>query len=502
MLFFVRKISVLEEEELLRMVDIEFIRKKHFVEGWSIRKIAKSLEISRQSVRKALASSEIPHYKLTEPRPCPVMDPFRDIIRSWLEEDKKAPPKQRHTAKRMYDRLVEEYDFTGGESTVRHFVGKIRDRKSEVYIPLTADWGEQAQLDWGEAVVKIAGIEKRVYLFCLRMRASQVPFAKAFPTEKLEAFLAGHAAAFEWLGGVPGHCVFDNAKTAVVKILAGPWREEHQLFSNLKAHYLFEADFCNPGRGHEKGSVENLVGYMRRNALVPIRDYASYEVLNEHLLAWSEKERNRLWDNWLKEREGLRPLPERPYPCCITKLAVVSKTSLVTFDRNRYSVPSKWVSRTVQVIATWDRVKVTAGEEVVAEHVRRYGRGETVVELEHYLSALARKPRASMNALAVRRLGGIWEKTRVQLCAQKDGYREFTRILMLNEEYSHEEVTSALETAFDMGKATESMVRQIILNSRQKPVRPVPVTAALSNLALRSPDLSVYDLLAARGDDR
>jgi transposase len=152
-------------------------------------------------VRKALASSEIPRYKLTEPRPCPVMDPFRSLIMAWLEADKKAPLKQRHTAKRMYDRLVEEYGFTGGESTVRHFVRKIKDSKAEVYIPLTADWGEQAQLDWGEAVVKIAGVEKRVYLFCLRMWASQVPFAKAFPTEKIEAFLAGHVAAFDWLGG-------------------------------------------------------------------------------------------------------------------------------------------------------------------------------------------------------------------------------------------------------------------------------------------------------------
>lgn len=484
------------------MVDIEFIRKKHFVGGWSIRKIAKNLEISRQSVRKALANSEVPRYKLTEPRPCPVMDPFRDIIRAWLEADKKAPPKQRHTAKRVYDRLVEEYGFTGGESTVRRFVRSLRDYGDEVYIPLTANWGEQAQLDWGEAVVKIGGAEKRVYLFCLRMRASQVPFAKAFPTEKLEAFLAGHVAAFEWLGGVPEHCVFDNPKTAVTKILAGPWREEHEIFSSLKAHYLFDADFCNPAKGNEKGSVENLVGYVRRNALVPVRDYPSFEALNAHLLEWSEKERRRLEEMWLKEREGLRPLPNRSYPCCITKLGVVSKTALVTFDRNRYSVPSKWVNRTVQVVATWDRVKMVVGEEVVAEHERRYGRGETIVELAHYLPALARKPRASMNALAVRRLGGIWEKARIQLCAQKDGYREFTRILMLNGEYPYEEVTAALETAFDMGKATESTVRQLILNSRHEPVRPVPVPPALSGLVFRAPDLSVYDLLALRGDDR
>ena len=131
------------------MVDIEFIRKKHFIEGWSIRKIARNLGISRQSVREKLASSEIPRYRLTVPRPCPVMDPYKDLIMAWLEADKKTPPKQRHTAKRIYDRLVEEYGFTGGESTVRHFVRKLKGPKEEVYILLTADWGEQAQVDWG-----------------------------------------------------------------------------------------------------------------------------------------------------------------------------------------------------------------------------------------------------------------------------------------------------------------------------------------------------------------
>jgi transposase len=502
MLVFDERTGVLGEEELLKMVDIEFIRKKHFVEGWSIRKVAKNLGISRQSVRKALESSEIPHYKLTKPRICPVMDKYRGLIMSWLEADKEAPAKQRHTAKRMYDRLVEEYGFTGGESTVRHFVHKIKSINAEVFIPLTANWGEQAQVDWGEAVVKIAGVEKKVYLFCLRMRASQVSFAKAYPTQKMEAFLEGHAAAFQWLGGVPHHCVFDNQKTAVTKILSGPWRKEHELFSSLKAHYLFDADFCNPAKGNEKGSVENLVGYVRRNALVPVSDYADYAALNTHLARWSEKERERLWDTWLKEQEGLRPLPEKPYPCNVIKPAVVSKLSLVTFDRNRYSAPSRWVNQTVQVVASWDRVRIVAEGEVVAEHVRCYDRGETVVKLEHYLLALARKPRASMNALAVRRLGGVWEKARTRLCIRKDGYREFTRILMLNGEYRPEEVEKAVEVALDMGQVTEGVVRQLILNSNQEPIKSVAVPKALSNLALRPPDLSVYDLLALRSDDK
>ena len=127
---------------------------------------------------------------------------------------------------------------------------------------------------------------------------------------------------------MPEHCVFDNPKTAVT----GPWRDEHEIFSSLQAHYLFDTDLCNPAKGNAKGSVENLVGYVRRNALVPVRDYPSFEALNAHLLEWSKKKRRRLEEMWLKEREGLRPLPNRAYPCCITKLGVVSKTALATFD--------------------------------------------------------------------------------------------------------------------------------------------------------------------------
>ena len=139
------------------MVDIEFIRKKHFIEGWSIRKIAKNLGTSRQSVRKALASSEIPRYKLTVPRPCPVMDPYKDLIMSWLEADKKAPPKQRHTAKRIYDRLVEEYGFTGGGATGRHLVRKLKEPNKEGYISLAAGWGGQGQGDWGGGGGRVGG---------------------------------------------------------------------------------------------------------------------------------------------------------------------------------------------------------------------------------------------------------------------------------------------------------------------------------------------------------
>src|SRR5438067_5913892 len=263
---------------MLQMVEIEFIRKKHFVDGWAIRRLSRQLGVARQTVRKALASAEPPGYHLSQPRPCPTMDPYRAVIERWLVDDAQAPPKQRHTAQRIYDRLVAEHAFAGGESTVRRYVARLRTAQGlglgEVMIPLTAAWGQQAQVDWGQAVVELAGEPIVVHLFCLRLRASGVAFAWAAPTEKLEAFLEGHVHAFAWLGGVPAECVYDNPKTAVVRILAGPVREEHTRFSSLRAHYLFESQFCRPGQAHEKGAVEHLVGYVRRNALVPVPRFA------------------------------------------------------------------------------------------------------------------------------------------------------------------------------------------------------------------------------------
>ncbi|GAB6877165.1 hypothetical protein [Thermaerobacter litoralis] len=162
---------------MLGMVDIEFIRKRHFVEGWSIRKISRQLGLARQTVRKALASAEAPRYRLTSPRPSPVLDPNRNVILTWLEQDATAPRKQRHTARRIDQRLVEEYGFQGGESTVRRFVAQVRDRRPEPFLPLTAAWGQTAQVDWGEALVVLGGRRTVAHLFVLRLRASGVIFA-------------------------------------------------------------------------------------------------------------------------------------------------------------------------------------------------------------------------------------------------------------------------------------------------------------------------------------
>jgi transposase len=481
------------------MVDVEFIRKKHLVEGWSIRRISRQLDLARQTVRKALASAEPPRYHLAKPRPAPIMGPYGAVIRTWLVQDAHAPPKQRHTGKRVYDRLVAEYGFSGAESSVRRVVARLRPRQPEVFIPLTAAFGQQAQVDWGQAQVEIAGTSVAAHLFCLRLRASGVPFAWAAPTEKLEAFLEGHRRAFEWLGGVPAECVYDNLKTAVLRILAGPEREEHIHFASLRAHYLFDSLFCRPGEGHEKGAVENLVGYVRRNALVPVPAFPSWEALGAHLLTWCEGERRRQGSRWESERGALRPLPAQPFACTLTRLVAVSSMSLVRVDRNRYSVPCRYVGRTLRLALSTERVALWDGGTCVAEHPRCYGRGETILELAHYLAVLARKPGAVRHAAMIAQLPPIYAAVRDRLCQRRrDGYRDFAAILLLHQEFAAEAVQTALEEAWERDCLESEAVRQLLLNrTAPAPILPLPLPAALAEARVAAPDLGRYDQLVA-----
>ena len=209
---------------------------KRFQEGWSIRRLAKALSIHRITVRKALAATEIPRYRLSVEKSAPIMGPMKGLIEQWLKEDANGPRKQRHTARRIYRRLVEEHQFSGSESSVRKYVQKLRGEGGEVFIPLEADAGKMGQVDWGTAEVQIAGVKTTVHLFVLRLRHSGVAFARAYHNEPIECFLDGHREAFEWLGGIPRTLVYDNLKTAVNRVLTGPDREESKQMSALRAH--------------------------------------------------------------------------------------------------------------------------------------------------------------------------------------------------------------------------------------------------------------------------
>lgn len=456
---------------MLSVVDIEYIRKKHYVEGWSIREISKRLDVSRQSVRKALASAERKPYTLTKPKACPVMDPYQATIMEWLKSDQTAPRKQRHTAKRIYDRLCREHQFTGSERTVRDYVRKLRRQlegpQIEPYFVLTADPGEMAQVDWGQANVKLNGINTEVHLFCLRLRASGVSFVWASPHERMEAFLEGHVRAFNWLGGVPAKIVYDNLSTAVRKMLDGHQRELQDRFVTLRSHYLFDSIFCNPASGNEKGDVENLVGTVRRNALTPVPEVTSIDELNAMLMTWCEQQRDINAKGWGIERPALRALPCVDFKPCTSVVLPVNKLSLVTYDRNRYSVPTEYIGRNLRVDVYTDKLEIWHLDRKVAEHCRLFGRNKNSLQLMHYLSALARKPFAVTHAAVVRDLPEPYQQARKLLCeGNSAGYRELVRILLLHQEFTADDLREAVVRALARRRLTADEIRQDLINAQ------------------------------------
>ena len=267
---------------MLDVKEKEQIRRAVLVEGKSRRQVAKETGRSRNTIRRMLTDGEAPRYRKRSARPRPVLDPFQAILDEWIAEDEKKPKKKRRTAKRMYDLLrAEAYGYTGAESTLRAYVGQRRKRtRTQVRIPLAYQPGEVGQVDFGEADVVIAGEKLTAQLLVVWLGFSSSTFVKAYQGQTQEVFFDGIASSFEFFGGVPHQLWFDNLKIAVNKVLKGPKREQQQGFIAFRSHYLFASEFCNLRAGWEKGGVEGRVGYGRRNWLIPVMDFPSWEALN------------------------------------------------------------------------------------------------------------------------------------------------------------------------------------------------------------------------------
>ncbi|WP_408008059.1 IS21 family transposase [Pseudalkalibacillus sp. A8] len=450
------------------MIDVaQFHRIKYLneVEGQSQRQIAQKLGISRNTVSKYLKKSESPTtlyrqkvYKTKESsdetkRVLPIID-------QWLEDDLKRWGKQKHTAAKIYRRLVDEYDFGGSASNIRKVVAKRKKKMQEVFIPLEFQLGQQFQFDWGEADIILQGKTRRVFLFCIQLSASRLRFVRAYLHEKQEAFLDGFVHAFEFFGGVPTEGLFDNLKTAVQKILKGRDRLEQEAFMALQAHYLFKAEFCNVRSGNEKGRIEGTVGYIRRNALVPYPEIQSLEELNDYLEKWCLKEAGRtkvpytketVEQMWVQEKEQLYSLPNNKFEACKLVSCQVSKTSLITIETNQYSVPCSYVGQAVWAKIFVDRVIVVAQNQVIAEHTRSYERNEMTTVLNHYLEALLKKPRAIRDAHAFQsdEIPNVFRRFHRKMREQEGaiGDRKFIRLLLLHREIGMNTLTLALEEA-------------------------------------------------------
>jgi transposase len=514
---------------MLTVEEIEAIRRAYFREHKGVRAIAREQQHGRRAVRAAIAGTDPAprRYRLTKQKRRRVLDPVAPIIDRWLTEDAQAPRKQRHTSKRVYDRLVGEHDFAGSERRIREYVHEWkrthRTNGHDVtgFVPLAYAPGAEAQCDWGEAEVRIGGVVQTAALFCIRLCYSLRPFVCAFPMAKQEAFFAGHVAAFTWFRGIPRRVTYDNLTSAVKKVLQGRTRVEQEAFVAFRGHHLFDSHFCVPGLegAHEKPLVESLVGYARRNFLVPVPDVPSWEALNALLWERCAAEDARtvarrtasIGALWHEEQSHLLPLPRHAYACCRTVPVRATRLGLVTFERNRYSVPSRYAGERLLLRAFAWQVEVSDGRTMVARHPRLYGRDGERLDPLHYFQVLERKPGAFALARPIQQWATDWppiyhhylEALRRQ--RPEGATREFVRVLQLHARYPQDVLAGALERALATtcfsADGVEQLVRQAVGPPAALAAAPpidlaaVPALARLTQVEVPLPDLGAFNRL-------
>lgn len=450
------------------------IRRLVMVEGWSEREVARLFGIHRTTVRKMLRFSVPPGYRRKVPAVSPMLGPYTGIIDEILEADCHVHKKQRHTATRILERLHEEHGFRGGYTIVREYVGRWKLRQREVFVPLYHAPGH-AQVDFGEADAYIGGSKRRIHFFCMDLAHSDAIFVKAYLGETTEAFLDGHVAVFQWLGGVPRSILYDNTTLAVGRIDSEGVRKRTRAFSELVSHYLFEDRYGRPGKGNDKGKVEGLVGYGRRNFLVPLPRVVSIDELNGQLLEACTKRQGALLrgqsesiaERLQRDRANLLPLPQAIFEACEKVATRISSLSLVRYRTNDYSVPTEYAHREVLVKGFVDKVAISCGGEIIARHPRSYAREDFIYNPLHYLRLLEQKPNALEQAAPLQgwSLPDEFDRLRRLLEARMDkrGRKEYIQILRLMEVFGEEEVAVAVEDALKLGAISFDAVKHLVL---------------------------------------
>ena len=447
------------------------------VDGMSTREASRVFGLHRDTVRKMLEYSVPPGYRRRQPPRRPKIGPYTGVIDRILEDDPGLPRKQRHTAKRIYDRLRDEYGFDGRYTIVKDYVREHRRRTREMFVPLVHPPGH-AQCDFGEALAVIGGVKRKIHFFVLDLPHSDAMFVRAYPAETTEAFCDGHVSAFSFPGGVPQSIVYDNTRLAVARILGDGRRRRTRVFTELQSHYLFEDRFGRPGKGNDKGKVEGMVGFTRRNFLVPMPSFDSFEALNAHLEerclermeAKLRGHTETIGERMERDLDALLPLPAVPYDPSDRRLTRVSSLSLVRYRTNDYSAPVAYGHRDVLVRGYVDEVVVSCGTDVIARHRRSYDRDDFVFDPIHYLPLLERKTGALDQAA---QLAG-WDlpeefgtlRRLLESRMGRRGKREFVQVLRLMESVqSIEEVHQAVRDAIRLGALSFDAVKHLVLCS-------------------------------------
>ena len=480
----------------------EQIRYMYTVEKLTKREIARRLQISRNTVDKYCSGGCVPWERREYSRSAAVVtEDVAAFIRQCLEDDlREGIKKQQHTAKRIFDRLVTEKDFSGGESTIRRAVNCMRESVRKTYIPLEFAPGDAAQIDWGEATIYLSGVKTAIALFCLRLCYSCTPIVLAFYRQNEESFLEGFVRAFSYLGGVPRRILFDNAKVAV-KEGFGLYARKQQRLEALEAHYVFRTEFCNPNAGHEKGLVENLVGWSRRNILVPIPRVDDLAELNnllakrcvnylEHRIRGRDEAVGQQFNS---EKSMLLPIPTYQFDTSRSITARVDQFSTVRFDCNNYSVPVSLGGREVSVKGYGNQIIVFAAGREVTSYPRCYQKEKTFYQLEHYLPLLEKRPRAVLDAKPVKTAIPYelleWAKL------LPGGNRDIVRLLHLCADFGVEKILQAKRMLPSPVAPSLALLRSYLIASG--PSAPVsdPVKVQTVNLA-------EYDKLLQRGGSK
>jgi transposase len=486
-------------------------------DGLTIRQIADELHHSPKTILKAIGNPEPVSARPSAPRAAPVFGPFRPFVDEILAGDDTAPRKQRHSAAQIYRRLVAEKGYIGKYDQVRRYLRRRRLDRRETFIPLEHRPGVRAEADFGHIHVDFPDGRRLVPVLLVTWSYSNAPFAIALPTERTEAILHGLVEAFAFFSCVPVELWWDNPKTVALHLYQGRQRTLHPRYAALASHYPFTPKFCLPATATEKPRVENRVFDLQRQWATPVPRVGDLAELNGHLRQCCLAARDRTsGDNSMSvgarfehDKAAALPVPERAFDPCVLQSGQVDKYQTVRFDGNSYSVPRRWAFRTVTVKGYVDRVAVVADGQVIATHVRCYGRHEKVLDPRHFLVILERKPAALDHAPVYRdwQLPAGFADLRRDFEARlghTTGARHYIRVLQLLARHSVEVVACAIDASRTRAYPdVPAIVAAAERLSRDMTVSLDPPLAA-ANIAVPLPDLSRFDQLLShnsQGDD-
>jgi len=503
------------------MEDYVLVRKLRHIKGLTLCEISRQTGLHRNTITKMLTEGAPPGYRRTIAPQRPVLGPFTPIIDRILTEDRQEPRKQRHTARHIWERLRDEYDYPGGYTQVGDYVRQVRDRQREAFVPLAFE-PATAQVDWGEAWAYHEGRRCKVHGFVMTLPVSGVRFVALFPRPTLEFFLEGHRRAFRFLGGVPRRIIYDNLKSAVVQVQRGRGRVLNRNFETFAGYHLFEPRFCNIAKGNEKGHVENGVKWMQKTLLTPLPHFTDWGRINERMAEACRRHLERPSDRQDKtgvqrldeERPYLLPLPPRSEPVGKKDSWTVSSLCLVRFDNNDYSVPCEFAHGRIVVQADVAQVRIYAQEIIhqqaplLAVHRRCHERYQAVYDPVHYLPLVERKPRtlddgAPMQQLRAR-LPECFDVLRRRMergQTHSRGTRAYIAVLRLLERYSLGQLRRAVERALELRIEHPEAIKHLLLCPPE--TTPLPLHLGgwphLIGYGSPPPPLSRYGELVAKG---